>query len=371
MMQGASPVSVAMQTANFNPKHHIDYKWTSTGGQVTPNGTAASVDIAGLAPGSYTVTTTATDPQQKKANTVSCSATFIVKPVPPKNPPTISCTPNPASTQAGTPVTVTCNCTSPDNVPVSVENWTASAGSITGSGTTATLATAGVAPGPITVGATCRDSRGLTTQTTAAVIVEPAVNKELAARLALHSVYFPTAQPTEKNPNAGLVASQQKMLMDLATDFKQYLETQPSAHLTLLGHADVRGSVAYNQALSQRRVARVRSFLIENGIPVASLDTKAFGKERNMTSTEVRETVEQNPQLTPNERQRILSNMKTIIWASNRRVDIALNAPGQTETSVRQYPFNAADALTLIGGRDGSSSAAPIQKKHHRKPVKK
>ncbi len=39
--------------------------------------------------------------------------------------------------------------------------------------------------------------------------------------------------------------------------------------------------------------------------------------------------------------------------ASNRRVDVTLNAGGTTETSVRQFPFNAADALTLIGGREG------------------
>jgi hypothetical protein len=42
--------------------------------------------------------------------------------------------------------------------------------------------------------------------------------------------------------------------------------------------------------------------------------------------------------------------MQTIVLASDRRVDITLSTTGQS--SVRQFPFNAADALTLIGGRE-------------------
>jgi hypothetical protein len=54
----------------------------------------------------------------------------------------------------------------------------------------------------------------------------------------------------------------------------------------------------------------------------------------------------------------------TIVLASDRRVDITLSTTGQS--SVRQFPFNAADALTLIGGREGEAkkkSAKPVSKK--------
>ena len=48
--------------------------------------------------------------------------------------------------------------------------------------------------------------------------------------------------------------------------------------------------------------------------------------------------------------------------ASNRRVDVTLTTTGQT--SVRQFPFNAEDALTLIGGRTPvKKAAAPATKK--------
>ena len=69
-------------------------------------------------------------------------------------------------------------------------------------------------------------------------------------------------------------------------------------------------------------------------------------KEQNLTDAQVREAVEQNPELTPAERQRVLDHMRTIILASNRRVDVTLSTTGQQ--SVREFPFNAADSLTLI-----------------------
>ncbi len=177
----------------------------------------------------------------------------------------------------------------------------------------------------------------------------------LEQRLALHSVYFPTAQPPANKPNAGLVPSQQKTLLALANDFREYLQAKPDAKLILEGHADERGSVPYNQALTERRVARAKSFLVENGVPEASIETVAYGKQHNLTSDEVRQAIMNNPELTPEERQRALKNLLVLKWASNRRVDITLKSGGETKTSVRQYPFNAADSLTLIGGREGRS----------------
>jgi hypothetical protein len=56
----------------------------------------------------------------------------------------------------------------------------------------------------------------------------------------------------------------------------------------------------------------------------------------------------------------------TIRMASNRRVDVTLTTTGQT--SVRQFPFNATDALTLIGGREGEAKKKPAAKKPAAKP---
>jgi len=281
---------------------------------------------------------------------------------------------SPTDLVTGGSVNLSASCTSPDSVPVSVANWTSTAGTVSGSANSATLSTAGVPAGPLTVTATCTDSRGLTGQASAQVTLQnpppPPVDKALEARLALHSAYFPTALPPVKDPAAGLLPGQRKILETLATDFKKYLEAKPGTHLVLEGHADVRGSVPYNQALSERRVARVKSFLVEQGVPEADLETKAFGSQHNLTLEEVKDSIEKNSDLTTEERKRALARIAVIKLASNRRVDITLSsAAGQTETSVKQFPFKAADALSLIGGRESEKKTAP--KKTVKKPVKK
>jgi len=367
------PVTASVTASNFNPKHSVNYAWTGNGGQVTGKETSANIDTNNVAPGNYTVTAHVTDPKAKTNNEASCSANYTVKPLPPKNPPTMSMSANPTELTPGGTVTLTANCTSPDGAPVSVANWTSTSGTVTGSGNTATLNTADLPPGPVTVTATCTDSRNLTGQASTQVTIQnpppPPVDKALEARLALHSVYFPTGQPTARDPNAGLLPSQQKILLTMATDFKKYLQAKPDAHITLEGHADHRGSAAFNQVLTERRVARVKGFLVENGVPESAIDTRALGKEHNLSTEEVKQSIEQNPDLTTEERKRALARIVVIRMASNRRVDITLNSAGQAETSVRQFPFNSTDALSLIGGREAPKKA-PV-KRSPKKATKK
>jgi len=359
------PLTATASATNFNPKHTLSYQWSSTCGKVSGTGETASIDTHDIPGGSCTVSVQVTDPKAKKNNQATASAQFTVK-EPPTNPPTVSCSANPTSAQAGASITISCTCTSPDNVPVTMGNYTATGGAINANGNTATLDTTGATPGTVTVNATCSDQRGLNTPASTAVTIQapppppPQVSPEVRAleqRLALHSVYFPTAQPTPKNPNGGLVRSQQATLTTLAADFKKYLESKPDAHLILEGHADPRGSAEYNQALSERRVNSTKNFLVGQGVPAGNIDTKAFGAQQQLTADQVKQSLDQSPDLTQGEKQRITRNMRTIILASNRRVDVTLSTTGQE--SVRQFPFNAADALTLIGGREKPATATP------------
>jgi outer membrane protein OmpA-like peptidoglycan-associated protein len=364
------PATATAAPSNFNPKHTLNYTWSSTGGQIAGKGDTASIDTNGVPGGSYTVTAHLSDPSMKKDGGASCMATLIVKELP-RHPPSVSCSADPSTVQAGASSAISCACTSPDNVPVTVGGWTASGGNISSSGgNSAALNTSGTFAGPITVGASCTDSRGLNTPATAQVAVENTPPSpefmELEHRLALHSIYFPTDQPRIENPDGGLLASQEQTLVALANDFKKYLETKPDAHLTLGGHADHRASVEYNQALSERRVERVKHFLIEHSVPETSIETKAFGEEKNLTEAQVKEAVEQNPELTPEQRQKVLSNLETILLASNRRVDITLSTTGQQ--SVRQYPFNAADSLTLLQ-QEGTKKRSGAASRRKAKPM--
>jgi outer membrane protein OmpA-like peptidoglycan-associated protein len=357
------PLSATATGSNFNSFHHLNYTWSSTSGNITGHEDTANIDTNGLASGSYTVTAQISDAKVKDRQ-ATCSASFRVK-QPPRNPPTMSCSANPSTVQPGMSSAIGCTCSSADSVPITVSGWTASAGSLSGSDNTAALNTSGASAGPITVSAICTDSRGLNTHAMAEVMVEnPPVSPEIARleqRRALHSIYFATAKPTIENPESGLLASQQQTLTSLAEDFRRYLELKPGARLILGGHADPRGSVQYNQGLSERRVHRTERFLVEHGIPAANIETKAFGEQHNLTDAEVKDAVENNPELSAEERQRVLNNMTTIILASNRRVDVTLSTTGQQ--SVRQFPFNAADSLTLIKLKQTGSTREPMTKR--------
>jgi len=365
------PLTATVTPSNFNPKHSVTYSWAGNGGQVTGKDTTASIDTTNAAPGSYAVTAHVTDPKEKKNNEASCTANYTIKPLPPKNPPTLSLSASPTSLVAGGSVNLSAICNSPDSVPVSVANWTSSAGTVSGSGSSATLSTAGLPPGPITVNATCTDSRGLTAQSSTQINIEnpppPPIDKALEARLALHSIYFVVDYPKIANPNGGLLPSQQKTLTSLAEDFKKYLEAKPDAHLILGGHADHRGSAEYNKALTERRVNSTKHFLVEHGVPEANIEVKAFGKDQNLTDDDVKGEVANNPDLSNEERKRILKNIVTIRMASNRRVDVTLSAAGVSENSVRQFPFNSTDALTLIGGRESEMKKPAPKKKTMKK----
>ena len=363
-VMAGEPATATAVGGNFNPNHTLNYTWHSTGGQITGNTDTATIRTNGVAGGNYEVTANISDPRMKHGGEASCMTTFIVKDLP-RNPPIFSCSADPMTVPSGTPSTISCTCTSPDNVPVAVGGWTASGGGVSNSGSnTEALDTSGVSPGPITVSATCTDSRGLNAPATAQVMVEnPPPSPDflkLESRLALHSIYFATAQPRATNPEGGLLESQQQTLIALADDFRRYLDSKPDAHLTLEGHADPRASVEYNQALSERRVERVRGFLVEHGVPVANLETKAFGEQKNLTEDQVKDAVEKNPELSPEQRQRVLLHLETILLASNRRVDVTLSTTGQK--SVREYPFNAADSLTLQQEATKKSGSAPRRK---------
>ncbi len=158
----------------------------------------------------------------------------------------------------------------------------------------------------------------------------------------LHSVFFPTAYPTKEDPQLGLVRSQQEILSDLATGFKQYLEYDPAAKLSLGGNTDERGGNDYNQSLSELRVQRVKEFLVSQGIAAEKIDASAYGDQKPLDKTAVSDLQNRNPNKPPEKR---ASNSRTTWLAYNRRVDIVL-VPTSAE-SERFYPNEAADSEIL------------------------
>jgi outer membrane protein OmpA-like peptidoglycan-associated protein len=137
----------------------------------------------------------------------------------------------------------------------------------------------------------------------------------------LRSIFFPTDYPSKKYPELGLVRSQQEALRSLATEFKQYLEYDSDAKLSLGAYADERGADKYNQALSDMRAQRVKDFLVSQGIAVDKIQTSAYGEENLLDKATVIDLQARNPNQPQETRVR---NFRATWLAYNRRVDIVL-----------------------------------------------
>jgi hypothetical protein len=158
----------------------------------------------------------------------------------------------------------------------------------------------------------------------------------------LQSVFYPTDYPDKKHPQVGLVRSQQLALATLAGGFKKYLEYDPDAKLSVEAHADDRGSKPFNQDLSERRVERIKQYLVDQGISADKVQTAAYGKEQPLDKASVSTLESTNPNAAPKAR---LKDKRADWLAYNRRADIVLLPSGKK--SAQFFPHTADDSKLI------------------------
>ncbi len=348
--------SIALKATASDPDNDpLNYKWSSTGGGIEGTGAEVRWNSSGVKEGTYTATVTVDD---GRGGTASASTDYQVV-AKPNSPPIISsCAASPGTITVGQKSTITTSASDPDNDPLTY-SYKTTGGKVTGSDATAQFDSTRTAPGTYTVTCHVSDGRGGEVDATTQVTVQPAPEqRQLEQRLSLHSIYFPTAQPTVANPNGGLLASQETTLTTLASDFKRYLEFKPEAHLILQGHADPRGGADYNKLLSDRRVTRTKAFLVQQGISEAAIETQGLGEEQPMSVDQVKQAIDQEQNITAAQKAQLKRNANVLALAQARRVDVTLSTTGQT--SVRQFPFNAEDALNLLNPHSAAATKKAV-----------
>jgi OmpA family/Outer membrane protein beta-barrel domain len=348
--------AVVRASASDPDSHSLTYSWTTNGGAVEGAGPEVRWNSSGAVPGTYTTKVRVDD---GRGGTADCSADIRVE-LRPNRPPTLTCSANQGSVLSGETIQVSAAASDPDDDPLTY-SWNSNGGRIHGMGASVKFDSSGLAPGRYTVNGRVDDGRGGTADCSLYAEVRaplpPPEMKVLETRLALHSIYFQTARPFAAKPDGGLLDSQEDILKTLARDFIAYLKYSPNAHLILGGHADNRGSVKYNESLTERRVQRTKNYLGQRGVSAEHIDTRSFGEEEELNAEQVKEQITQNPDITQGERNQMLANLQIMILANNRRVDVSLSTTGQQST--HRYPFNAKDYLALINTKNGESKSKP------------
>jgi len=222
------PVTATAIATGLNPKLHAVYEWSGTG--VTGSGSTATVATESLAPGVHTVDCGVKEGKPGKEGlkpwqTAAGSDTFTVKAI---EPPTISCSANPTVLKPGESSAVTASGMSPQNRPLTY-SYTASAGTVSGVGASASYSSSGAPTGTAAVNCMVTDDKGQTaTATTTVEILAPYIAP--APRTAvLCSLSF---EKDKKRPTR--VDNESKACLDeVALD----LQKQPDAGAVLVGNS--------------------------------------------------------------------------------------------------------------------------------------
>lgn len=269
------PVTITGTATNLNPKKTATYSWTGEGASGTSSTT--TIETASLAPGSYTVTGHVTE-GAKPGQSADCTAQFTVKQF---EPPTVSCSANPSSVNPGDSSTITATGVSPQNRPLTY-SYQASAGSISGTGTTATLSTTGAPAGTITVTGTVTDDKGQTASCTTTVTVAAPPPPPAAKTQTLCSFQFDhdKRRPTRVDNDAKGCLDDVALNLQRSTD-ATLVVVGNSAPVEAPAKGKRRAAMTAEQMAAQRAVNAKDYLVTEKGIDASRISVRTGNSGAN------------------------------------------------------------------------------------------
>ncbi|MEO8727180.1 MAG: OmpA family protein [Acidobacteriaceae bacterium] len=257
-------INVTVTPANFNPKRTVTYTYQANGGKVTGTGPTATIDTTNAAPGSYNVTSAATDGHMKVP--VSCTAAaYTVKEWPG---PQVSCSANPTEIDPGQTAAITAN---GSTVKGELKySYTATEGTVQGNGPNATLS--GATPGTANITCTVTDDRGKTASAQTSVTVRapvapppppPPPQSSKINEIAFNKPYSPRVDNTAK-----------AILDDVALR----LQREPDSKAVVVGETDAKETGKRAKNLAATRAVNTKAYLVnEKGIDPSRIETRTDG----------------------------------------------------------------------------------------------
>jgi hypothetical protein len=271
------PMSVTATAGSLNPKDTVSYTWSGTG--VTANGNTATIATGSLEPGNYTVKATIVENKPAKhglaalcdhcggggigpGDVATCSASYTVRAF---EPPTLSCSAYQTNLKPGDTTAVTAVGVSPQNRPLTY-SYSATAGSISGSGSTATYNSAGAPTGAVGITCSVSDDKGHTvTAQTGVTITQPPPPPPPVTQ-ALCTITF---DKDKKRPVR--VDNEAKACLDqVALD----LQNQANATAVVVGEADAKEKTA--TAKQEKYAEKHKKAIVLDSAAQRAVDTKEY-----------------------------------------------------------------------------------------------
>jgi hypothetical protein len=264
-------IAVSGTALNLNPAKTAVYTWSVDGGAVTGVSNTATIATGNLAVGAYTLKGHVSE-GDKPGENADCTAAYSVKAY---EPPTVSCSANPSVVLSGSPSTITAIGVSPQNRPLTY-SFSASSGTVSGSGTTATLSTAGVAAGTVNVNCNVADDKGQTASgaTSVTVTVPAAAPKPIVSELCSISFARDARRPAR-------VDNEGKACLDgIALNLQQ----NSDAKLALIGNAA--SGEKGGKTLATQRAVNTKAYLVsEKGIDSSRIAVYTGSQDGKTVST--------------------------------------------------------------------------------------
>jgi len=245
--------AVASGTAlNLDPAKTASYSWSVDGGTVDGVTNTANIDTVNLAAGTYTLKGHVSE-GDKPAENADCTAQYVVKAF---EAPTVSCSATPDTVISGNHATITAVGVSPQNRPLTY-SYTATSGSVSGTGPTAILSTDGAALGSVAVTCTVLDdkSQPASNMTSVTVVALPALSKPTTSDLCTLHFERDVHRPSRVNNEA-------KACLDQVA-----LNLQQSADATLAIVGNAGNQEKRGRMLASERADNTRAYLVsEKGV---------------------------------------------------------------------------------------------------------
>jgi outer membrane protein OmpA-like peptidoglycan-associated protein len=245
-------VTVSGTALNMDPAKTAAYSWSVDSGVVSGASSTETIDTTNFAAGAYTLKGHVSE-GGKPGENADCSASYVVKAF---EPPTVSCSANPSSVLSGDSSAITAIGVSPENRPLTY-SYSSTSGSVSGAGSTATLATAGAALGPVAVTCSVADDKGGNASAVTSVTIAAPAAAPSPSVSELCSIQFErdTRRPSRVDNEAKACLDQVALSLQRSSDAK----------LAIIGNAS--SAEKARSKLASERAINAKAYLVnEKGI---------------------------------------------------------------------------------------------------------